>query len=134
MSKGRESRAELRGNDREGFLLFLIQVEGAAQECSSGSESRHPDGRQMLENILEQHVRFSHFFPSQIYTNTLSGVHKRHFICTQTSPSTCPVDANGFRTQLLGDTSQLSTFNERLSRTRLPLIELHTTQEVPILS
>lgn len=51
-------RAELRGNDREGFL-FLIQVEGAAQECSSGSESRHPDGRQMLENISEQHVHFS---------------------------------------------------------------------------
>lgn len=51
-------RAELRGNDREGFL-FLIQVEGVAQECSSGSESRHPDGRQMLENISEQHVHFS---------------------------------------------------------------------------
>lgn len=40
-------------------FLFLIQVEGAAQECSSGSESRHPDGWQMLENISEQHVHFS---------------------------------------------------------------------------
>lgn len=47
-------RPELRGR-----VSFLIQVEGAAQECSSGSESRHPDGRQMLENISEQHVHFS---------------------------------------------------------------------------
>jgi len=44
---------------RQGRVSFLIQVEGVAQECSSGSESRHPDGRQMLENISEQHVHFS---------------------------------------------------------------------------
>lgn len=59
----------------EGFLFFLppfflIQVEGAAQECSSGSESRHPDGRQMLENISEQHVHFSRGGSSK-YTQTL---------------------------------------------------------------
>ena len=53
---GRESRAQ---GQRQGRVSFLIQVEGAAQECSSGSESRHPDGRQMLENISEQHVHFS---------------------------------------------------------------------------
>lgn len=68
-------RAELRGNDRGrvSFLsspFFLIQVEGAAQECSSGSESRHPDGRQMLENISEQHVHFSRGGSSK-YTQTL---------------------------------------------------------------
>lgn len=68
-------RAELRGNDsgRVSFLsspFFLIQVEGAAQECSSGSESRHPDGRQMLENISEQHVHFSRGGSSK-YTQTL---------------------------------------------------------------
>ena len=80
-------RAELRGNDREGFLFFLIQVEGAAQECSSGSESRHPDGRQMLENISEQHVHFSwEGFPNiHKHSQVLACVHKRHFISSQTT-------------------------------------------------
>lgn len=37
---------------------FWSRWEGMDQECRSGSESRHPDGRQMLENISEQHVHF----------------------------------------------------------------------------
>lgn len=53
------------------LLFFLIQVEGAAQECSSGSESRHPDGRQMLENISEHHVHFRRGRSCE-YTQTLS--------------------------------------------------------------
>ena len=33
--------------------VFSMQVEGAAEECSCGLESTHPDGQQMLENISE---------------------------------------------------------------------------------
>lgn len=53
------------------------------QECRSGSESRHPDGRQMLENISEQHV---HFGWSSLYKYTTSVLHhialKLHWIIT----------------------------------------------------
>lgn len=67
-----KSRAQ--GQQQGKGFFFLIQVEGAAQECSSGSESRHPDGRQMLENISEQHVHFS--------WEDLSNIHKHSQVHT----------------------------------------------------
>lgn len=49
--------AELRSNylKRNTYREFFFLDPGrrrTAQECSGGSESRHLDGRQMLENIL----------------------------------------------------------------------------------
>lgn len=142
-------RAELRGNDRGRVFFsfspphpphpffFLIQVEGAAQECSSGSESRHPDGRQMLENISEQHVHFSRGGSSK-YTQTLpqslhtrgdreeeglvfflwEGVGGCHVLAKRPSPARCS-SADGCAAVRLDRTA----FNETLSRTASPRSE-----------
>lgn len=76
----------------EKVLFFLIQVEGAAQECSSGSESRHPDGRQMLENISVLHVHFSwEDFPNiHKHSQAHTCVHRRCLIALKTTIKTRP--------------------------------------------
>lgn len=89
LNRGTKSRAQ---GQRRGRVSFLIQVEGAAQECSSGSESRHPDGRQMLENISEQHVHFSwRDFPNiHKHSQVHSCIHRTFYL--HTTIKTCPSD------------------------------------------